>query len=128
MKRSPLLQPLSREHHTALSLAKACERAAVSGDTGQVETACQRASKLFLDELERHFQLEETTLLPLLKTEEAENLVRRTQADHGQLRALQHDLRLNDRDTLTAFAKILAEHVRFEERALFPALEALMKD
>lgn len=126
MKRNATLQPLSREHHTALTLAKACERAAQSGTAEQVGAVCQRAIQAFANELEPHFQIEEQSLLPLLKNAEAQPLVRRTLADHLQLRALLKDLRQNDAAALDSFGKCLSAHVRFEERELFPALESVL--
>ena len=126
MKRSPTLQPLSREHHTALSLAKACERAVQSGDAARVGQACQRAIREFSHELERHFRIEECSLLPLLHSLETEPLVQRTLEDHRQLRALLDGLRRNDAEALSSFAACLIAHVRFEERALFPALERVL--
>lgn len=126
MKRSTALQPLSREHHTALSLAKACERAARSGTAEQVATACHRVIQVYTNELEPHFQLEERSLLPLLKGAETQFLVQRTLADHLQLRALLLDLRQNDAAALDSFGRCLSAHVRFEERELFPALESIL--
>ena len=123
MKRIPALQPLSREHHSALTLAKACERAAQSCDESLVVEACQRAIRELSTELEAHFQVEEQFLLPLLDSVEAQALVQRTLTEHQQLRALLDDLRLNDGDALGSFGKGLSAHVRFEERVLFPAIE-----
>ncbi len=123
MKRSPALQSLSREHHIALTLAKACERAAQSDDEGLVREVCQRAIQAFSDELEPHFQLEEQSLLPLLRSIETQPLVERTLADHEQLRELLTGLQQNNGDVLGSFGKCLSVHVRFEERELFPAIE-----
>lgn len=126
MKRNPILQPLSREHHGALTLAKACERAALSGDAVRVELACQRAIRAYTDELEAHFQLEEQTLLPLLTDAEFQPLVQRTLAEHRQLRALQAGLQFADSVALAEFGRLMVAHVRFEERELFAALEAFL--
>jgi len=126
MKRSTALQPLSREHHTALTLAKACERAAQSRDGKQIIETCQRVIRAFAVELEPHFQVEEQSLLPLLHDAESQPLAQRTQADHQQLRALLDSLRKNDIEALDNFGKLLSAHVRFEERELFPALESLL--
>lgn len=126
MKRSPTLQPLSREHHIALTLAKACARAAQSGDEARVVEACQRAVQAFSNELEPHFRYEELSLLPLLHTTDTQPLVERTLADHQQLRALLEGLRKNDAEALDSFGKRLAAHVRFEERELFPVFESLL--
>jgi hemerythrin-like domain-containing protein len=126
MKRSTALQPLSREHHTALTLAKACERAAQSRDENRISATCQRVIRAFAVELEPHFQVEEQSLLPLLHEAENQPLAQRTQADHQQLRALLDSLRKNDIGALDNFGKLLSAHVRFEERELFPALESLL--
>ena len=126
MKRSLVLQPLSREHHTALALAKACEHAALSGDAAMVSQACQRAIHAFADELEPDFQVEEQSLLPLLQGSETQPLVQRTLADHQQLRGLLTGLQQNEVETLNSFGKYLTAHVRFEERELFPMIEGLL--
>lgn len=128
MKRSPILQPLSREHHAALTLAKTCERAALSGDAVQVELVCKRAVLAFSTELEPHFQLEEQALLPLLQTTESQSLVQRTLAEHQQLRALLDGLYLNNVESLGRFGKCLTAHVRFEERELFSVLDRVLQE
>lgn len=127
MKRNSILQPLSREHHTALTLAKACERAAMSGDAAQVELACQRAIQAFSDELEAHFQIEES-LLPLLQSPETLLLAQRTLAEHQQLRVFRDGLHLNNVESLGSFGKCLTAHVRFEERELFVVLESVLQE
>lgn len=126
MKRSTILQPLSREHHSALSLAKSCERAALSDDSAQVAQTCQRAILAFSAELEPHFQIEEQSLLPLLKGPKTQNLVQRTLADHEWLRALLPGLQ-QTAAALGSFGKCLNAHVRFEERELFAVLESLLE-
>ena len=127
MKRSTILQPLSREHHTALTLAKACERSAQSGDGAQVGQTCQRVIRAYAKELEPHFQIEEVSLLPLLHSTATQPLVERTLAAHQQLRGLLDALRQNDAWALDSFGKCLSAHVRFEERELFPVLEGLLQ-
>ena len=126
MKRNPVLQPLSREHHTALALAKACERAAISEDVALVKRTCQRVISVFSNELEPHFQTEEVSLLPLLPGKDTQPLATRTLADHQQLRGLIESLHMNDVRALENFGKCLTAHVRFEERELFPVLESLL--
>lgn len=123
MKRTAILQPLSREHHRALSLAKRCKQAALSGDGVRIAQACQSAVLAFSTELEPHFKIEEQTFLPLLKTEEGLALVKITLSDHRRLRALLYGLKKNDNATLIDFGNCLAAHVRFEEKKLFPMLE-----
>jgi hemerythrin-like domain-containing protein len=123
MLRSHALQPLSREHHAALKLAKVCERAALSAEGAQVSRACQQAIQAYASELEAHFLIEELTLLPLLSEPLEQALVARTLADHRQLHALLVGLHQHDAEALNNFGKCLTAHVRFEERELFPVLE-----
>lgn len=125
MKRSPFLQPLSREHHGALSLARACERAAASGDAARIAEACERAIRAFSAELDPHFRTEEHSLLPLLQGADVRPLVQRTLDDHRLLRALLDRIARNDAEALAEFGAHLVAHVRFEERMLFPAIERL---
>lgn len=122
MQRSPQLQPLSREHHTALVLAKVCERSA-DADAATIKAACQRVIQSYADELHPHFQIEEQTLLPLLQGTPEQALAERTLHDHRQLAELRERMQAPDADALRQFGKILMAHVRFEERELFPALE-----
>lgn len=127
MKRSAILQPLSREHHTALTLAKTSERAVQSGDESLVRLICLRVTRAFANELEPHFRFEEQSLLPLLRGTATQPMVERTLADHRQLRGLLDALRQNDAVALESFGKCLSAHVRFEERELFPVLESLLQ-
>jgi len=126
MKRNPVLQPLSREHHSALVLAKACERAAQSADAAIVNLACRRAILAFENELDAHFRIEEESLLPLLKSTYSQALLQRTLKEHEQLRGLLIGLQQNDAQALGSFGKLLSAHVRFEERELFPVIEGLI--
>jgi hemerythrin-like domain-containing protein len=123
MKRAPVLLPLSREHHTALSLARRCERAAQSGDAAMIAAACEEAVNALAGHLLPHFATEENSLLPLLQDVAQRPLVERTLADHRQLRELREGLLRNDAASLEAFGQSMIAHVRFEERELFPAIE-----
>lgn len=124
MKRSAALQPLSREHHAALKLAKACECAA--GDAGRVSEVCLRVIDEFRNQLRPHFLVEEREWLPLLEAGEMKAMAARTLAEHDQLRSLAGELEQRCApETLQRFGSALAAHVRFEERELFPVLEKL---
>ena len=127
MKRNPALQSLSREHHTALVLAKTCERVAQSGDEELIQQTCLRAIQIFSNEMEPHFQIEEQTYLPLLRGTQTQQLVEQTRADHQELRELANGLQQNNVEALASFGKCLSAHVRFEERELFPAIEGFLQ-
>lgn len=126
VKRGTTLKPISREHYFALSLAKDCERAGLSGDEKLIVKVYLRVLKAYERLLEPHFQFEENSLLPLLKSVEVIPLVERSLSDHYQLRVLFNRLRQNDAESLGRFGKYLTDHVRFEERELFPLLEDLL--
>lgn len=87
---------------------------------------CERVTRAFAEELEPHFQTEELSFLPLLRSKETQPLAERTLADHQYLRGLINALRQNDVGALEDFGKCLSAHVRFEERELFPVLEGLL--
>ena len=123
MKRAEELLHLSREHHGALVLAKRI--AACPPDTNARLAMCEQVSARFQQELAPHFAEEEQTLLPLMRAAHPQ-AVQRTLDDHVTLRALAMRLALGDETALPAFGKCLAEHVRFEERELFPLFEALL--
>lgn len=120
MKRSEFLRQLSREHHAALKLAKVCEQAGISEDLG---AKCDRALQLFVAELEPHFCTEERDLIPLLNKE----LTTRLLEEHSLLRELASALPLHQASALQSFGRLLAAHVRFEERELFEFIEQRLK-
>lgn len=120
MKRDPRLRGLSSEHHHALVLARALLAAAESGK------CMEDLSRRFQGELEPHFQVEERWLLSGLEAAGERDLVARTLEDHTFLRATVQAAQRGDPAAMRAFAERLQEHVRFEERTLFPACEALL--
>lgn len=128
MKRHQALQDLSREHHTALQLALKAKRAAVSGDQTLIETAAAACRTAYSAELDPHFFVEETVLLPLLLGAGEDALVARVEYDHRALRDLCAQLQQPDAAaTLLQFAECLTAHVRFEERELFGVVERLLE-
>jgi hemerythrin-like domain-containing protein len=119
MRRDPRLRDLSSEHHQALVLA----RRASTAPEPQVPETWAEVRRRFDAELAPHFAIEERLMLPALDAAGEAALAARTRADHEALRALL----TGDDDAvarLRAFGALLAEHVRFEERELFPTAEA----
>lgn len=125
MKRHPALLGLSREHHTSLSLARRAQRAAESGDAERIAGMAGVILSRFPSMLEPHFLSEERIILPPLERAGQGDLVRRTMAEHTQLRGLCGQLHAPDAALLMSFADALIDHVRFEERTLFEALQSL---
>ena len=122
MKRAQLLIQLSREHHTALVLAKHAR--ALEADT--VSQFLRDFKERWNNELVPHFAEEERTLLPALQTAGETALTERLLSDHQQLRALSQRLIDGEIGAGEPFGTLLAEHVRFEERELFPCYETLL--
>ena len=124
MKRHPDLLQLSREHYTALKLARDARRAAESGAAGDVAALARRVVQVFAVELDPHFCVEEQGILMLLAQAGEHGLVARTLADHAELRRLASLLATPTAETLLRFAELLGAHVRFEEREVFEAAQA----
>lgn len=125
MKRHPDLLQLSREHYSALKLARDARRAAASGDASEIAALAQRVMQIFPVELDPHFCVEEQGILVLLAQAGQHVLVARTLADHAELRRLAQALATPDADSLLRFADLLGAHVRFEEREVFEVAQAV---
>jgi hemerythrin-like domain-containing protein len=124
MKRHAALQQLSREHHTALKLARLARFASDSGNPDAISEAAKTIFEQFQEEVDAHFDKEEIELLPALEACGETELVRRTLAEHGELRALNQQLSDPNAETLAHFGKLLYDHVRFEERELFETAQS----
>lgn len=121
MKRSEALASLSRDHHTALVHALQLRRAT---DSDVAATAAVFLAFL-LGEGGRHFELEESVLLPELPGAAAP-LGDRVLEEHARIRAGAAELGATlDLGAAHVLGELLADHVRFEERELFAVLEAL---
>ena len=124
MKRAEALQPLSREHLTALLAAKKLREA------GDLASAREAFLGFWHEHGRRHFRVEEEVLLPTWARYAAvdEPGVGRMLDEHLAIR--REALRLEDGeatlDQARALGDLLHDHVRFEERRLFPAAEAAL--
>ncbi|MEI7613116.1 MAG: hemerythrin domain-containing protein [Betaproteobacteria bacterium] len=125
MKRHPALLTWSREHHAALVLAKRAQRLTeFSPDT--LKAIISEVNRVFSLELAPHFHLEEQYLLPALLNAGQAEAVERTLAEHAELRSLVDQLDISHPEVIHRFGKALADHVRFEERELFPLAESAL--
>jgi hypothetical protein len=124
MKRDPALAGLSRDHHQALAVALKLRRAA--GDTAGAARAA------FLEFWERdghqHFRIEEDVLLPAFAGfgDAHHPLVARALCEHAVIRhraGVMAGERLPPVEALHELGAMMAEHVRLEERELFPLIE-----
>jgi iron-sulfur cluster repair protein YtfE (RIC family) len=118
LKRHKALQPLSREHHHGLLLSWKLR----AGFKKNIETERMKtyADWFYNTHLIPHFETEETYIFPLL--EDDNELVKRALAEHRRLKRL-----FNDNDnivkSLVLIEEELEQHIRFEERILFPEVQ-----
>lgn len=117
MRRDDRLIKLSREHHKALKLARRLSH--IEGHS--VPNEVEREVEIARPELLAHFQDEEANLLPYLQSHGEQSLVDRLLEEHQLLIMLSSDSR--DLERLRNFGQLLTDHVWFEERELFEALQ-----
>ncbi|WP_372789461.1 hemerythrin domain-containing protein [Paraconexibacter sp.] len=122
MRRSPQLVPLSHEHHVALEAALRLRRA----EATDVEDAVARFAAFWDDVGEAHFAREDDVLGAVGSDDPplAER-VRQMTAEHHEIRGLAAAVLAGTPDVTAArsLGERLNDHVRFEERELFPLIE-----
>lgn len=129
MKRSDALRPLSEEHHLGLVAARGLRRAG-RGDRPLAEAVAWFMAA-WRAEIQPHFRAEEEYLLPAFAQAAPPDdpLIVRTLVEHVALRRAVHALERAEAGDLALAAEIgqaLDDHIRFEERVLFPAIEAAL--
>jgi mannose-6-phosphate isomerase-like protein (cupin superfamily) len=133
MKRHPALIPLSHDHHHGLVQARRLRRAAEQG-AAERRDAAAAFLQFFARDTREHFRDEEEQLFPLLvgADEPATELLTRALLEHQRLHALANGL---DGELLSGgvsaeqmrrLASTLEQHIRFEERVLFPLIERVV--
>ncbi len=129
MKRTAALQPLSRDHHQALFVAQRLRRA--TADTAP--QACQAFLEFWRAHGRHHFRCEEEILLPTYAGvgDPRHPLVVNVLVDHLVIRQavglLEHD-RPAEPEMLRQLGTLLSNHVRLEERELFPLIEETLPE
>ena len=122
MKRADALIPLSSEHHVALVLARQAVTAATDTATQQTQVI-ERTLNAWDQHIIDHLVTEETSLLPALEAAGERAAAATARAQHAALRALIERLRRHDACALAPWGEQMREHVKFEERSLFPLAE-----
>lgn len=131
MKRHSAIVPLSHDHHHALILAQALKKNAPKTGLGSksAEEKTEAAINSYNTELIPHFNHEEVLLFPLAlgKDEELDKMIHDILEEHDKIRSSIETLRDGDlEENLDAFGKLLENHVRTEERTLFPKIEEVV--
>ena len=129
MKRDEALTPLSRDHHQALHQALKLKRA----DEASAPDALRGMVEFFDADGALHFRVEEEVLLPAYVrdggADPADEAIARVLTDHVWIRARIGALREAGEvrvDDVRELGARLDDHVRHEERVLFPAIEAAL--
>jgi putative heme degradation protein len=124
VKRAEALRPLSREHLTALLCAKKLREAE------ELEQASEAFLGFWRGDGQRHFRVEEEVLLPAwaAQAEVDRDGVMRMLGEHLEIRRQALRLAAGELtlEEARALGTLLHDHVRFEERQLFPLVEEAM--
>ena len=119
IKRSEQLAPLSRDHHEGLLLSWKIKQGLKNG--ADLQTIQEFIKWFWQNHLEEHFREEEETLAPCLSKEN--ELIRRMFEEHQTIKKFVNSDEAPNAISLTQFADLLNDHIRFEERVLFPFIE-----
>lgn len=123
MKRDSSLAHFSRDHHVALVVAQRLKRTSES----DAAAACIAFCEYWDSAGRRHFREEEEALLPMFAAfaDPDRPVVARVLLDHVRIRqlALQVAAGPPDLSILGELGVMLEEHIRREERELFPLIE-----
>ena len=127
MKRDPALVSLSHDHHQALFVAQQLRRAS----TETLDEARTAFLTYWQEHGRAHFRLEEEVLLPAYAAhgDPHHPLVAHALCDHVAIRHRADALAGDSPPTSAALNELgvsLADHVRLEERELFPLIESAM--
>lgn len=131
MKRHTAIVPLSHDHHHALILAQALKKNAVKSGLGakSIKEKVEAAINAFNTELIPHFNHEEVLLFPIAlgKDKELDKMIQDIIEEHDKIKISVESMHNgNVEDNLDAFAKLLENHIRTEERILFPKIEEVV--
>lgn len=129
MKRDKSLQPLSWQHHDTLMACLMIEKGVKKN--ADIKVLQDFTRHIWERDINKHFALEENYLVPQLRRKQfPEYLIRSLLNDHDLLRNISARL-LNGGATynlFTAFANLLEQHVRFEERIVFERAQEVLPE
>ena len=117
-KRHKALQALSRDHHHGLLLSWKI-RSGLSKNIA-LERINVYVLWFFKTHLMPHFELEEAHIFPILGSNNA--FVKKALEDHSRLKCFFTEIDKHSK-TLSNIEEGLEQHIRFEERVLFPEIQ-----
>lgn len=141
MKRANQLQPLSRQHHLGLNIAR---HAKECSDDHTAITKHWSALTAYLSDMHEHFHIEDTlianALLPYKETQsEIASVLETLEKQHKSLYEFMAKIKTstaakdskNSEVTVVEVKELgtlLYDHIRFEERELFPIVERYLTE
>lgn len=134
MKRHKSLIPLSDDHHKGLLLAQLIQKNAPQFThlPNDVEGKIKYTKDAWENELKFHFASEENILFPFAsgKNKDLDELLNIIVDEHRVIKKRISELHLNDKsiEKLDELGNILKNHIRTEERELFPMIQKFCGD
>jgi hemerythrin-like domain-containing protein len=128
LKRHPALQPFSREHLTGLFHAHQLMWLSNGRARADLITTVANFRKAWEDEIALHFAEEERLFADLPV---AAASLERLHQEHDAVRALLPSLfaaKADDQDLCLRFGQMLNDHIRWEERQLYPEIEQALSE
>lgn len=123
IKRSLQLTPLSKDHHDSLLFAWKIKQGVKNG--ADVKLIAQYVQWFWTNHLEEHFREEEQILAPQLPFDN--ELLQQMFEEHEEIEAMVHiNENIPDKNLLVKLADTIHNHIRFEERKLFPFAEQVI--
>ncbi|HSF52952.1 MAG TPA: hemerythrin domain-containing protein [Algoriphagus sp.] len=118
LKRHPALQHLSHDHHQGLLLCWKIRQGFKFGiEPPRMKVYCEWFWENYLN---AHFEEEEKVIFPVLSEEDP--LIKQAISEHKRLRKLFASWE-DPGKTLGQIEEELEQHIRFEERLLFPVIQ-----
>jgi hemerythrin-like domain-containing protein len=125
LKRSKQLTPLSKDHHEGLLFAWKIKQGLKKGT--DIKLIAQYVQWFWDNHLHDHFTEEEQILAPHLPADN--ELLRQMLEEHQEIEAMVHiNQNIPDEILLGRLAQSIDDHIRFEERQLFPYAETLIPE
>ena len=124
MKRNESLKTLSWEHHDGLVVSFRLQQGLKKN--AKADEMSQYILHIWNGMLEHHFRQEEQTITnKILKSDKGNEFVNQLIDDHEKFRRLIKKIEVDmaNAQIIEEFALLLNQHIRFEERQLFPLFE-----
>jgi iron-sulfur cluster repair protein YtfE (RIC family) len=137
MKRTPELRTLSEDHHHGLVHARRLQKAGEGDSAYRTEKVARDFLDFWQKDTAIHFRKEEEVLLPVVARyggDVTQSPVVEMLEGHARIRGVV--MRLSDEvvsrrvrpETMRSIGELLEEHIRLEERVVFPMAEDWMPE